>query len=299
MLRESIVFPHCGNNSKIASVEVWGRTLFDLREIAILEESRQAFATAEISDESEAIAGGWMAYAGAGSWANQACGLGLQGPVSDADLDRLVQFYVDRSVEPRIEVCPFVDESLITGLVSRGFQLCEFENVLSRELNETDDLRASHPFGWPDDLDILHIDPTDHSKVESFIEVSTRGFRAEGSPVSDVLAATTTRTVKHPRSDSFLARMRNENAGGGGMECSERIACLFGTSVDLKFRRQGIQLALMIRRLERAIECGCELAFIHSQPGIPTERNAMRLGFTLAYTKVVMAMPRSGLVASA
>jgi len=280
---------------KIASVQSRKRTLFDFKDIAIREEARQAVATAEIANESEPIAGGWMTFVGAGSWANQACGLGLQGPVSDADLDRLVQFYVTRGVEPGIEVCPFVDESLIVGLSSRGFQLREFENVMVRELKVDEDLRSLHPYGWPADLVLKHIDATDESQVESFVEVSTRGFRDEGSPVSDVLAVTTTRAVKHPRSDSFLAQIRGEDAGGGAMECSGKIAYLFGTSVSTTFRRQGIQMALMIRRLERAIECGCEFALIHSQPGIPTERNALRLGFTLAYTKVLMTMPGKAL----
>ena len=108
--------------------------MFSLRDIAILEEGRQARGTADVGRESEEIAGGWMTFAGNGSWANQACGLGLQGPVTDEDLDRLVEFYDSRGVEPRIEVCPFADETLIAGLSSRGFRLREFENVLAREL---------------------------------------------------------------------------------------------------------------------------------------------------------------------
>ena len=103
-------------------------------EIARLEERRQAQGTADVADESEAIAGGWMCFAGKGSWANQAIGLGLDGPVSDAQLDRLVAFFRERGVEPRVQVCPFVDATLVKGLGRRGFVVRQFENVLAREI---------------------------------------------------------------------------------------------------------------------------------------------------------------------
>lgn len=272
--------------------------MFSLRDIAVLEEERQARGTAEIGRESEQIAGGWMTFVGEGSWANQACGLGLQGTVTDEDLDRLVEFYVSRSVEPRIEVCPFAHESLITGLSSRGFQLREFENVLARKLRSNEDLRTLHPHGWPEDLILVHVDPANDVEVRTFAEVSTQGFRAEGEPLADVFEETTTKMVRHARCDSFLARIQDEDVGGGAMESSKQVACLFGTSVVPAHRRKGVQAALILRRLERARERGCSLAVIHSRPGISTERNALRMRFFVAYTKVVLAMPGSGLAPS-
>ncbi len=272
--------------------------MFSLHEIAILEEGRQALGTVDLGRESESVGGGWMTFAGEGSWANQACGLGLQGPVTELDLDRLVEFYASRGVEPRIEVCPFADETLIAGLFRREFRLIEFESVLARSLPAHEDLRQLHPHGWPADLVLAHVDPANVEQVRTFADVSTQGVRAEGEPLAEVLEETTTKMVQHPRCDSFLARMDGKDVGGGAMESSGQVACLFGTSVAPTYRRQGIQTALMLRRLERARECGCKLAVIHSRPDIPTERNAMRLGFFLAYTKVVLTRPGPGLVPS-
>lgn len=269
--------------------------MYSYHEIAVLEEKRQALGTAEIGRESEEIAGGWMTYAGQGSWANQACGFGLQGPVTDEELDRLVNFYASRGEEPKIDVCPFVDETLIAGLFQRGFRLREFENVLARDLPSNENLEALHTHGWPDDLVLEHVDPADDARVIEFAEVSSQGFRAEGEPLSGVWAETMTNMVRHPRCDAFLASIQGTDVGGGAMESSDPIACLFGTSVAPAHRRHGIQTALIIRRLERARQSGCSLAVIHSQPGISTERNAMRMGFYLAYTKVVLAMPGPGL----
>ena len=321
--------------------------MLEYREIAVLEERRQALGTAEIGRESEPIAGGWMTFVGAGSWANQACGLGFDGEVTEEQLDRLVDFYVSRGVEPRIEVCPFACPSLIDGLARRGFELREFENVFARQLDSGEDLRSTHPHGWPVDLRIDHVDPNCHEQVHRFADVSTVGFRPEGTPLSGVLEETTVNVVRHPRCDAFLALHADltspigersatlskpvEQAddkppfddaptsgspasggptsfnavadgfvavGGGAMEVYEEIACLFGASVAIAYRGRGIQLALMIRRLERAVEKGCSLGIIHSAPGISTERNALRLGFFLVYTKVVLAMPGDGLLAS-
>jgi len=52
---------------------------------------------------------------------------------------------------------------------------------------------------------------------------------------------------------------------------------------------------LIARRIERVRELGTLFACIVSKPGIATERNAQRLGFQLAYTKIVAVMPGPGL----
>lgn len=269
--------------------------MYSPNEIAALEEARQACGTSEIARESEQIAGGWMSFAGEGSWANQACGLGLHGPISEADLDRLVTYYTSRGVEPQIEVCPFVHETLIIGLAERGFQLREFENVLYRELKADENLQTLYSHHFPEDLALTHVDPADAAQIESYANVSTQGFRAADEPLREVDAIATKKMVKHARCDAFLAKIGEVDAGGGAMESSGEIACLFSASVQCNYRRRGIQTALMIRRLERARDRGCSLAVVHSAPNKTTERNARRLGFTLAYTKVILVMPGRGL----
>ncbi len=270
----------------------------DYHGIARLEEARQARGTAEIAAVSEPIAGGSMCFGGPGSWDNQACGLALDGPISDAELDRLVAFYTERGVEPKVEVCPYADPSLWIGLSRRGFELREFEGVLFRELDPAEDLRALLPHGWPRGLELTAVDADDDEQLRTYVQVSSSGFRGPDEPLSDVLFELSRRGVQHPRCDSFLAVVEGQVAGAGGMETTANIACLFGTSVLPAFRRRGIQAALIARRLEQARTRGCHLVTIHTRPGIATERNARRLGFQLAYVKAVMALSGPGLVAS-
>jgi hypothetical protein len=54
----------------------------------------------------------------------------------------------------------------------------------------------------------------------------------------------------------------------------------------------------MAVRLERALALGSDLADITSHPGIPTERNAGRLGFRLAFVRPVLVRRGPDLVPS-
>jgi len=265
--------------------------------IARLEERRQAVSTAEIAPEAEEIAGGTMAFAGPGSWANQAAGLGLVGPVTDADLDRLVAFYVARGHEPRIEVASVADPSLHTGLAARGFVLVDWEHVLVRVLGPDDDL-AWTAERLPADLALEVVDPTDDAAVRTWAELSMSGFHDDDRPASEDVIALSESAARHPRTTAFLARVRGVPAGAAGIEVHQGAAALFATSVLPAFRRRGLQLALLARRLEHARATGATLACIHSKPGAATERNAMRTGFFLGYAKAVLVKRGPGLLAS-
>ncbi len=254
--------------------------------------------TVEAALESEPIAGGWMSYGGRDSWMNQAVGLGLSGPVEPGEVDRLIDFYTSRGIEPKVELCPFADHSLVTALSDHGFRIREFENVMARTQKKDEDLRALLPHGWPEGLEILPVDVLDEDQLEIFIDVSTSGFRPVGSPVSSSLRQSTLGYVTRPRCLSFLAMMDGRPAAGSGLDIGAKVGCLMGTSVLPDWRGIGIQAALIIHRLNVLRQRGILLACIHSLPGIPTERNATRLGFSMAYTKAIMVKPGKGLASS-
>lgn len=266
-------------------------------QVAALEERRQAESTAVAADVSEPIAGGIMSVSEVGSWTNQACGLGLAGPVSTADIERLIAFYTGRGIEPKLEVCPFVDASLLAGLAAEGFVVREFEAVLARSLADADE-RLVPERGWPPGITFVAVDRNNAEQVEAFIDASTSGFRPDGAPVPAPLAKTIRRLLAHPRSEAFLALDGDRAVGGGSLDVGEGAAALNGTSVLPSHRGRGIQQALMAIRLRRARERGCAIACIHSHPGIATERNAARLGFALVYHKIVLVRPGPGLVPS-
>lgn len=84
----------------------------------------------------ERIAGGFAVYCGADSPIAQAVGLGLDGPVSEEEFDRLEDFYRIRRETVRLETCPLADPSLFELYWRRCYRVTEFSSVLARPLGE-------------------------------------------------------------------------------------------------------------------------------------------------------------------
>ena len=91
-----------------------------------------------------------------------------------------------------------------------------------------------------------------------------------------------------PESRCFFAEAHGETMGGGGMAIRDNVATLFGASTLPRARRRGVQIALIQARLTAAQQAGCTLASATTQPGSQSQRNYERLGFQVAYTKVIM-----------
>ncbi len=245
-------------------------------EMAALEERRMALSISEVALESEAIAGGWMCYSRPGCWSNQANAMGLDGPVTEDELNRLVKFYRERNAKPRVSACPSAHHSLVKGLESRHFELCEILTVLARDLAEPLAPMTS-PWSPPDQM--LEIRQPLPEEEGVFIEISTSGFMEHDSESPGALAEITRRVVDHPRCTPFLALWDGIPVGGGLLETLGDQACLIGTSVLPEFRGRGIQTHLMAHRMEFASKTGAKWITVSSLTGIATERNARRLGF--------------------
>jgi len=245
-------------------------------EMSALEERRMALSISEVALEAEAIAGGWMCYSRPGCWSNQANAMGLDGPVTGDELDRLVDFYRTRGANPRASACPSAHTSLVKGLESRNFELFEILTVLARDL-AMPAAPMTGPWGPPDQR--LEIREPLPEEVDVFIEVSTSGFMEHDRKSPGALAEITQRVVGHPRCTPFLALWDGIPVGGGLLEILDEQACLIGTSVLPEYRGRGIQTNLMAHRMDFAAEAGAKWITVSSLTGIATERNARRMGF--------------------
>lgn len=259
-------------------------------EIARRVERKDAEAARALSTEAAPLADGWMTSAGDAAYLNRAAGFGFERPLTDEELDSLVEFFASRKLDAKVELSPFVHPSLLEGLAKRNFRLVGFENVQAITLRPS--LRDANPVhGWPPGVTVEKVDPNDEHQVRQYVQVSGSGFLPEGTQMPDAFIEAGIRAVRHPTSDAYLARVDGEIAGGGGCESSLGVTVLFGTTVKPEFRRRGIQQALILARLQRGLELGSQLGVIMSRPGIPTERNATRLGFQMAYTRAVLVRP--------
>jgi GNAT superfamily N-acetyltransferase len=258
----------------------------DSREQARRIEAAQAFSVAEATrvrraslpdDGLEAIevGGGWAFFAGVESPVTKAEGLGMAGPVTAEDLDRVEAFFAGHGATPRVTVCPYADPSLLAVLGPRGYRIEELENVLVRPL----DGGAAFPGAA---VEISEVARTDAGERSVWAETIARGFvGADEVPpefvyVMELFAGT-------PQVRCFLARVDGEPAGGGAVLEADGIASLFGASTIPAYRNRGIQTAALNARLAAAK--GCDLAIVMTTPGSPSQRNVERAGFRVAYTK--------------
>ena len=83
----------------------------------------------------EPICGGQMIFAGLNSPIGHAAGLGFDGPVCEADLDRLEMFYRSHGAPAQLDLCPLTDPTLLELIKARGYGVAELNNVLYRAVD--------------------------------------------------------------------------------------------------------------------------------------------------------------------
>jgi len=261
-------------------------------------ESVHAQAMRALAQDAAPLADGWMTADGPGSYLNKAVGFGFADVVGADALETLESFFVSRGIEPRAELTAFAPIALLRALAESGFVLQELENVLVKAFVGREVRPVLLPGGWPAGVEIERLDPDNPDQVRTFVETSASGFFPEGEPPPQEFLATGIRSARAPEHDGFIAYLDGRAIGAGGSATRAGVTSLFGTSVLPAFRGRGVQQALIAARLERARALGSELASITSHPGIPTERNAARLGFQMAYARIVLVKRGPGLVPS-
>lgn len=260
----------------------------DRPRISQLNEARNALAAKDLGAESISIAGGWACYKGSDPWINRLCG--VNEALTPDQLDRFERFYAERGVAAKIEISTMAAEPLLEQLTARGFGLLHFENVFARTLDPAED--PAFGVSVPDACRIRQTDPADREACLAHGRIALSGFASPDAPNFEEMVETSADAIGIERSRGFTAEIAGEPAAACGMELWEvdglKLCGLWGATVLEPFRRRGLQQALIAHRLAYARSWGCTLALIESKPGIPTERNAARLGFQLAYARAVL-----------
>jgi GNAT superfamily N-acetyltransferase len=227
----------------------------------------------------EAVADGYAIYAGPGSPLNRVVGLGCSGPVTPAKLTEVERLYARQNAVVQIDLCPLADPSLLALLKSHHYRLAGFQSVLVLPLDQPD--------GWatlPFELEVRQAAPQD---AERWIRTTAQGFEDTEEPSPDALDILTPNFYS-ANATCYWALINGEPAGGGAMYHQEGVVELGGASTRPAFRRRGVQTALIRARLAAARALGCEFAVALTEPGSDSQRNLMRKGFELAYTKAIL-----------
>jgi len=235
----------------------------------------------ELGAEAREICGGHMVFAGVGSPIGRAVGMGLDRPLTAADLDTIENFYRSHQAPAQVDLCPLHDPELFEIMRKRGYATAELNNVLWRRLRQDVNFTPT-----PRELAIRR---GESAEAEQFADIVARSFHEYGDP-PEGFQAMLTPLFQFPGVVPYVALVDSKMAGvGTGMVIAKHsIVALFGAGTLPEFRNRGIQSALLRVRMQAALNQGCDVAVIVTRGGTTSQRNAERLGFRLAYSKVTL-----------
>jgi GNAT superfamily N-acetyltransferase len=240
----------------------------------------------------EPIGQGYAIYGGAGSPFNKIIGAGLDGgAIDEAALDRAERFFDAHGAAMRAEVSVLANPDVFAAFSLRGYRFETVEHVLGLHL--TPETAVS---GAPQARAVVSLAEGEtalrdwvDALVEGFAvpDVTESGVTGEAFP-ADVLRDIFANYDGVAGFHRYLAHADGQVAGGGGLFIGGGVGILCGAATLARFRRQGVQAALLGRRLADAAAAGCDLAVVTTAPGSKSQQNAQRQGFALLYARAVL-----------
>jgi GNAT superfamily N-acetyltransferase len=221
--------------------------------------------------------GGALIAMGSGRYVNRAIGVSLS-ELTATDLDVLEQFFVERGLNPMMELSSWAPTSTLAEVARRGFVPRWFRSVFA--------LRP--PMSIGETVTEVRIEPVGSDEAEQWLEVFNKGFEAEHGEAHVANDEIGRASFVVPNNHTFLAYLDEQVAGCGSMQIVDGVAWLGGAATIPKFRKRGVQAALVEYRLRLAADAGCELAAATALANGPSARNIVRLGFQHTHTQVVV-----------
>ena len=229
----------------------------------------------ELGAAAEPACGGNAIFGGVGSPMTHAMGIGMSGPVEEAEFDRMEAFFRSRGSPSLIDLCPMADPTVARFVQERGYRVIEFNNILVRGLEPGEQFPSPPP-------QVL-IEQVRPEQDGLWSRVVARGFlEKDDVPAEFLQMMSSVRGI----ADAFLAFLDGQPAGGGAADAREGLASFYGDSTLVAARGHGIQRALIEHRLAHFARTGCDLAAATVVPGSASHRNYDRCGFQLIYMRV-------------
>ena len=232
------------------------------------------------------VAGGLASFSRADIPINRATALGLEGPVSEAELRRMEDFYRSHGVGPAVELCPLAHPSLMELLAARGYRARRFLQVGFLPLGPNAiERRAPYPG--------LEVSRASEDEAETWVRTIAAGIGERDDEPPDSIASTIARVASRFEGVRlYLARLEGEVVGAAGLRVRDGVATVFSAATRVAFRGRGAQTALIQARLRDARALGCDLALVITSPEGGSMANEARAGFRVGYTRVLMDLER-------
>jgi GNAT superfamily N-acetyltransferase len=224
------------------------------------------------------VAGAYVLFDGLASPLTQTFGLGLFDEVTSADLATIERFYEDRGAAVFHEVSPVGDARLVTLFTERGYHPVEYTSVMYHTIDAS-------VIGTNQQTEQVAVGVVDKDEYELWGQTTARGW-SHIAELAETLPELMRTTALRPGNVAFLAELDGQPVAGGVLYMKNGVALLGGASTVPEARNQGAHRALVDARLKYAAQNGCDIAMVSAQPpGGPSQRNAERHGFRIAYTR--------------
>ena len=234
----------------------------------------------EVGAAEQEICGGHMVFAGLGSPIGRATGAGLDRPLSAEDVDCIEQFYRERKAPSQVDLTPMHEPAVFEMFKERGYAIAELNNVLYRKLDAEEKLPTP-----PAECEVRRSYAEESSVTGAIVESA---FFPDGAP--EAFRGLIEPLYQMENALAFVATVGGKTvACGTGLVIQEhRVFALCGAGTLAEYRGRGLQTALLRARMAAAVAAGCEYAVVVTQGGTTSQRNAERLGFRVAYSKVTV-----------
>jgi GNAT superfamily N-acetyltransferase len=224
------------------------------------------------------VAGAHAMFDGVDSPLTQTFGLGIEQPVTRADLERIENFFLDLGAPVFHEVSPLADPTALALLNEHGYEPFEFTSVMYQPI-------APGGFAASGEPGRVSARLAGGDEAERWAETFLRGW-SEAAEMAEFMKTFSRVSAGKASGRAFLAEIEGRPIAAASLAIHQGVALLAGASTVPEGRRLGAQNALVEARLRFAAEEGCDVAMMCALPGSSSQRNAERRGFRIAYTRI-------------
>jgi hypothetical protein len=194
----------------------------------------------------------------------------------------LVRWYAEHDIKPTFEIVPGqYDASLGRELARLGFYQSGFHASLIGE-----------PTAYEHADGEVAIEQVATAKaMEDYLDAYVAGW---GIPEKDraQFKSNVRPWLEQAGWSLYLARVNGRPAAAAILYVHDRVGYLADSSTDPSFRRRGLQVALLRRRMRDAGIAGADLVFSGAEPYSSSHRNMERVGMRLQFTRAKWTLAR-------
>lgn len=227
-------------------------------------------------------AGAYVVFDGVDSPITQTFGLGLFEELTEATLDEIEAFFLQRGAAVMHEVSPLAGVAALNLLCARNYRPIEISSVLYRAVENP----PAVPSGS------VRAFAANPEQAPVWTDINLRGWTHEHPEFRGFVLKSAAISTAREHSVCFLAEYEGQPGAAGALCIDGGVALFAGAATVPELRRRGLQAALLEERMRYAFHQGCDMAMMVAEAGSNSQRNAERKGFRIAYTRTKWQLQR-------